>query len=141
MLDDAYGRYDDLEEADAELNPDEVKEMLVDARDYLVAAQDINGCIKEYAATFGAFYTVWALVTLYRTELPEVSIFAARFKEFMEKVRVLDASSDKASLLTGHDGASFKRPMEFLESYRGASTDLTPRTKRLEALHAHFRND
>lgn len=141
MLDAAYGRYDDLEEADVEVNPDEVKETLVAARDYLVATQDSNGCIKDHVATFGAFYTVWALVVLYRAELPEVPSFAARLKDFMEKTRVLDASDNKAALLTGEGGAAFKRPMEFLEAYRGASTDLTPRAKRLEAMRAFFRNE
>lgn len=94
MLDVAYGRYDDLEEADVEVNPDEVKETLVAARDYLVAAQDSNGCIKDHVATFGAFYTVWALVVLYRADLPEAPSFAARLKDFMEKTRVLDASDN-----------------------------------------------
>jgi hypothetical protein len=139
MLDAAYGRYDDLEEADTEINPDEVKEMLIAARDYLIAAQDCNGCIKDNITTFGAFYTVWALVALHRADLPDAGTFSVSLKGFIEKVKALDASSDKAALLTGEDGESFKLPMDFLESYRGASTDLTPRQKRLEALHAHFK--
>jgi hypothetical protein len=121
MLDAAYGRYDDLEEADVEVNPDEVKEALVDAREFLVAAQDSNGVIKEHAATFGAFYTLWAMVILHRAELPDAVSFAGRLKDFMEKAKLLDASEDKAVLLTGQNGAALKRPMEFLEAYRGAS--------------------
>lgn len=140
MLDVAYGRYDDLEEADIDVNPDEIKATLFAARDYLAAAQDTNACIKEHIATFGAFYTVWALVVLHRGELPDVPISAEQLKDFMEKVRTLDTSDSKAALLTGGDAAAFKRPMEFLESYRGASTDLTPRSKRLGALRAFFRN-
>jgi predicted CopG family antitoxin len=140
MLDAAYGGYDDLEEADVEVNPDEVKETLVAARDFLAAAQDSNGSIKDHVATFGAFYTVWALVVLHRAELPDAPGFAARLKDFMEKVRVLDTSDNKAALLTGEGGAALKRPMEFLEAYRGASTDLAPRTKRLEALRLFFLN-
>jgi hypothetical protein len=59
----------------------------------------------------------------------------------MEKARALDNSDNKAALLAGNGGAAFKRPMEFLDAYRGASTDLAPRAKRLEALRAFFRNE
>jgi hypothetical protein len=141
MLDAAYGRYDDLEEADVEVNPDEVKEAIVGAREFLVTAQDSNGVIKDDAATFGAFYTVWALIVLHGAELPDASSFAARLKDFMKKMKLLDSSEDKAALLTGEKAAALKRPMEFLEAYRGASTDLSPRTKRLNALRAFFRNE
>jgi hypothetical protein len=138
MLDNAYGQYDDLEEADTEVNPDDIKERFAAARDFLAAAQDCNGCIKEHVATFGAFYTVWALVSLHRDALPEAMVFADRLKQFMEKVRVLDASDSKADLLNGEQGPALKLPNDFLESYRGASTDLKPREKRLEALRTFF---
>lgn len=141
MLDTAYGRYDDLEEADVELNPDEVKETLTYAKEFLVAVQDNNGCIKDHIATFGAFYTVWALLILYRTDFTDIQNFASRLKEFMEKVKQLDTCEDKTTLLSSPNGAAYKRPMEFLEAYRGASTDLVPRTKRLEALRAFFRGE
>ena len=141
MLDAAYGRYDDLEEADLEMNPDEIKEALDAARDYLVAAQDSNDCIKDYVTTLGAFYTVWALVVLHRVDLPDVTEFAARLKDFMKTTKTLDTSTDKAALLSSVGGADFKHPLAFLDAYRGASTDLAPRTKRLEALRAFFRNE
>lgn len=141
MLDTAYAIYDDLEEADTEVNPDAVQEKIAASRDFLVLAQENNGCIKDYMTTFGAFYTVWALTVLFRDELPHVYSFAVTLKDFMEKVKLLDTSDNKAALLTGEGAAALKRPMEFLDAYRGASTDLTPRTKRLDALRAFFKNE
>ena len=141
MLDVAYGKYDDLEESDVEVVPDAVTDAVASARDFLAAAQNSNGCVKEYVSAFGAFYTVWALVVLHRTDLPDVVGFALRLGDFMEKVRTLDATEDKAAFLSDVGNAPFKRPMEFLEAYRGASTDLAPRTKRLAALRAFFRNE
>jgi len=53
----------------------------------------------------------------------------------------LDVAVDKAALLTGPDREHYKYPMAFLEGYRGASTDLPAREKRLAALRAYFRNE
>ncbi len=138
MLNDAYGRYDDLEEADVEVDPDGVKERFASAKQYLVAAQNQNACIKDYATTLGAFYTVWALVALHRADLPDSTVFAERFKSFMEKVKMLDTSSKKTDLLSGENSSDFEDPMAFLDAYRGASTDLAPRLKRFEALRNYM---
>ena len=139
-LDTAYAKYDDLEEADLAVDPDDVKERLNSAKDYINAMQDENGCIKAFAATLTAFYTLWAAVVLHRDVLPTASEFASLFSNFYKRVDELGTATDKAPLLTGNHAAQYKRAAEFLEGYR-ASTDLSPRTKRLEALLGFVRGD
>ena len=46
-LDDAYAKYDDLEELEVPIDPDEIKESLVEGKEYLIAMQDKNGCVKK----------------------------------------------------------------------------------------------
>src|SRR5205823_4880623 len=68
VLDAAYARYDDLEEADVDLDEDELKERLADVKSYLLAVQEKGGCVKAYATTFAVFYTLWAVIALYRNK-------------------------------------------------------------------------
>jgi hypothetical protein len=137
MLDDAYGKYDDLDECEEELDPDDVKERLQAAKGYLLAMQDANGCIKAYARSLAGFYTLWAVVALHRDRITDAPQFAAFFADFMSKVRELDSLEDPAAhaaRLTQPGGEDYRRPLEFLQASKGASTDLGPRVKRLDAL-------
>lgn len=139
MLDSAYGKYDDLEEGDFEIDEDDIKERLASTKEYLVAMQEANGCVKTYASTFAAFYTLWAIVVLHRTKLPEAANFAAIFMSFMMKAKELDAMDDpsvRSARITEAGGEAYRLPLEFLQASKGASTDLSPRSKRLDALLA-----
>ena len=77
-------------------------------------------------------------ITLHRSLLPQPTEFAGVFAEFREKVESLADASDKAALLNGPDSANYKLAAEFLQGYK-ASTDLTPRVKRLQALVSFIR--
>jgi len=46
-LDDAYATYDDPEESDLPISPDEIKDQLAEAKQYLLDMQMANGCIKR----------------------------------------------------------------------------------------------
>jgi hypothetical protein len=140
-LDAAYANYDDIEEADLPINEDDIREQLADAKQYLLDMQEANGCIKGYAATLAAFYTLWAAVVLHREVLGEAGPFARVFADFRQKVQELESAADRAAILQGPDGLRYKWASEFLDGYRGASTDLGPRTKRLEALLAFVRGE
>ena len=138
-LDAAYALYDDPEEQNIDIDLDDVTERLTSAKNYLLEVQNENGCIKEQAATFTAFYTLWCAVALHRNVLPAPARFAAQLADFLGKVKQLEAVESREALLTGPDRTAFQRAEEYLGGYRGASTDLGPRTKRLEALLAFIR--
>jgi hypothetical protein len=138
-LDAAYARYDDLEELEDPLDTEEILQKWSDGKSYLLAMQNANECVKQYATQLAAFYTLWSAVILHREELPDATEFAAIFAEFRQRVEELQQSQDKAALLTGASADRFRFPSDFLDAYRGASTDLAPRTKRLEALLNYVR--
>lgn len=141
VIDAAYAKYDDLEELDLPISPDEIKEQLDELKTFLYDAQQWNACVKQYANTFTAFYTLWALVVLYWDNLPEAPEFADEFASFMARVRELDAIEsfeERANRIQSPGGEAYRRPLEFLQASKGANTDITPRAKRLEALASHF---
>ena len=89
---------------------------------------------KAYAGTLAVSYTLWAAVVLHRSSLPEAAGFATIFANFREDAIAIDSAEDKAGLLAGPHGEDFKLAYEFLQNSKGASTDLGPSTRRLEAL-------
>ena len=120
-LDDAYATYDDPEESDLPIRPDDIKDQLVEAKQYLLDMQMANGCIKAYAGTLAVFYTLWAAVVLHRISLPEAAKFATIFANFREDASAIDSAGDKAGLLAGPHGEDFKLAYEFLQNSKGAS--------------------
>lgn len=133
-LDEAYAKYDDLDDTDSAINPDDVLERMNEVKNFLIAIEDTNGCVKDHATTFGTFYTLWSLVALSRKELPNAKVFAAKFVDFVKKVDKLNTLENRRELLSGRDADVYADPSAFLEASKGASTDLAPRQKRLEAL-------
>jgi hypothetical protein len=140
-LDAAYARYDELDELDEEVDTDQVGERVAVAKEYLLEAQNTNGCIKQHASTLAGFYTVWALVILHRELLPAAPEFAVLCSEFFTKVKELQDLEDITPLINGNHGLKYRRAAEFLSGYQGASTDLAPRIKRLESMLAFLRGE
>lgn len=134
-LDEAYSRLDDPDDSEWTIDTDQVITDLGLAKAYLKSMQDANGCIKQYASALAVFYTLWSAVVLHPDKLPkQPAELAATFAMFRERVDELSQAEDKAKLLKGDNAANYKFPNDFLEAYRGASTDLSQRSKRLEAL-------
>jgi hypothetical protein len=134
MLDDAYAKYDDLDENDAAPDTDEFKEKLQNTKIYLADMQDHNSCVKTYARQLAVFYTLWAVVALHREKIPDPKSFADYFAAFMSRVRELDGIEDTAARAAKvTEAAAYKLPLEFLQASKGASTDLAPRERRLVA--------
>ena len=114
-LDTAYGKYDDITELDEPIEPDDIKEQMSNAKQYIDAMQGVNSCVKKYASSLAVFYTLWAAVVLHRDRLPDPSRFAAIFADLREKVEQLKGAEDRASLLTGDKTAKYDIANTFLE--------------------------
>lgn len=126
-LDNAYAKYDDLEELETPVDTDVMAERVEGSKKYLSDVQDANAAVKTVAATLTSFYTLWVLVSLHHADLPPASKFAEVYVRFMTAVR--DASDNPAA---------DPNVQQYAQAARGASTDLAPRTRRLEALRAYI---
>ena len=57
-LDAAYAKFDDDAEAELDLDLDQVPESMAQAKAYLLAMQQANGCIRAHAGTLAVFSTL-----------------------------------------------------------------------------------
>ena len=132
-LDDLYGKYDDPSETLPELDQDEFLQRFTAVKNYLIEMNGQEGIVARYVKGFGHFYTLWAFVALTK-DLPSAPTIADRYKGFIEKVQTLAEQTDLEAFLRDAEAGEYTVPLTYLTSSRGASTDLGPRTQRLDAL-------
>jgi hypothetical protein len=134
-LDEAYAKYDDSDDEGVELDTEVFDTSLTSAKDFLVAMNAINGCVRGAAATVGAFYTLWSLVVLHRDEIPAATELAERYIMFTSIVARVRATANTAQLeLPGSQEAWREPALQYAKAMAGAHTDQAPRTMRLAAL-------
>ena len=134
-LDDLYGKYDDPSETVPELDQDEFLQRFAAAKNYLIEMDGEARSVASYAKGFGHFYTLWAFVALTK-ELPTAPTIADRYMGFIQKVQTLAEQADLEAFLRDAEAGKYTIPLTYLTNSRGASTDLGPRTQRLDALKA-----
>lgn len=132
-LDQRYAEYDDPQELYPDFSKEDFYEDLERAKKYATAVQESNQAITTYATSFANFYTLWGIISLNHDKL-SVQDFSRRYPEFMEKVNQLSGHENPSELLSGEDAQEYKKPFEYAQNIRGASTDLSGRQKRHEAL-------
>ncbi len=135
-LDDAYGKYDEID--DAEFEADSVIDSFNQAKLY-IDSMNFDGVVKTYASTLAAFYTLWCAVVLHRSELCPPEKFASVFQRFRQLVDELKSAENPSEFLVGEHADDYRIASKFLDAFGGASTDLTPRNDRLDALLAFVR--
>ena len=138
-IDDLYAKYDESSDAIPELPADDFDQRFSKVRSYL-AKMDSGGAISHYAKGYGDFYTLWASVALSGSgALPNPKEVARRYKAFMKKVERLGEQQNLEAFL--QNKKPYTLPWTYYNNSRGASTDLNPRTERLESLKASILRD
>jgi len=134
VLDDYYGKYDDLEEIEEPIDPEDVQAKLGRARAKLTAMEATNGSVSAAAKALFHIYTLWGVLVIHEQDLPDVAELATRYEEFMRLVEAASRAQDVNAWVA--EGADGKRALAFRywNATRGANTELRQRTERLEAL-------
>lgn len=134
-LDNLYAEYEDPSEttgsAEDEL-PDEVERVKAVISEILRREPELG----KYLKTYGHFYSLWAFLHLNRDGSVEIETIATNYRRFLASVTAVSGAADTAKVETAKEtgGSSWKAVLEYANYFRGASTDLTPRSKRHQAL-------
>jgi hypothetical protein len=134
-IDSVYANYDSMQEL-TDFSEEDFIEKLACAKNYIRDACESEPEISAYTKGFGNFFSLWAFVVLKQDLLPSATELAGKYKEFMKNVETLKNKRDPEQFLAEH-------PTEkdiYIDAYRyfrnsvGASTDISPRNNRHEAL-------
>jgi len=139
VLDELYAKYDLPSETVPEMNEDEVLEKFDTVKTHLLEMEQTNHSVTLYAKGFGNLYTLWSLIAL-TPSVVQIADLAPRYAEFMEKVEIAAKQIDIQAFLQANEHTDYSNVLTYLNNSRGASTDLTPRLARLEALRAAIVN-
>lgn len=116
-----------------EFDEDDYQQRLGRARNFVEEMENHNQVISRRSKALGHFYTLWCLIVL-NEELPTPAVLAEAYEGFMEKVEMLSNQEDIGSFLREADTKIYRLPFSYLDNFRGANTDLTPREQRYQAL-------
>lgn len=127
-LDSRYAYYDQIEDL-VELegfNPSQFSECLNSIKSFFEEMNIHNKCIDfQVSGSNNNFYTLWAYIRLYNPSDPHS--FADKYLQFLEKVSGITEENIESQVFD-------KNVLDYYQNSRGASTDLTQRKIRLDAL-------
>jgi uncharacterized protein DUF262 len=130
LLDEKYGEYEDPSESLTNFSATNFADWIEVLKDFLENIELENKCVSTHAKGLGNFYTLWSILALDWHELPDEENFAVVYSDFMEKVSEIT----RAKGLYMQDNSEYDNARMYYENARGASTDLSQRTMRLNAM-------
>jgi hypothetical protein len=131
-LDELYAKYDHPEDLDNPLDTEEFDARFEALKEFLRRVEDNGAAVTRNAPNLAHFYSLWAWIALC-PDLPEPDKFAEAYGKFMETVQSYGSGQDDA---TRDSGILEVVAQQYVEASRGATTDLSPRAIRFEALSA-----
>jgi uncharacterized protein with ParB-like and HNH nuclease domain len=132
-LDQMFASYDSPDETVSDFDQDSYEKEKVRIKSFLQEMEKINHCISITAKTANNLYPLWALVAL-NPGLQNPGSFAVRYADFMDQVRQVLGVEDPATILGDLLKSEAQSVLKYANNSKGAATDLTQRTARLEAL-------
>jgi len=127
-LDDIYANYDDILELSSFVEDDfhsEVERI----RSYISGAINVLPDLKSVYKVQSHFYTLWAYLFLDKNRLLPVEEFANKYNDFINATKVISTTSEEEHTSDYGDAIT-----SYAKHSKGASTDLTPRLNRYNAL-------
>ncbi|MFC1591243.1 DUF262 domain-containing protein [Thermodesulfobacteriota bacterium] len=138
FIDNIYGEYDSIEDLSS-FSEESFSGTLNLVKNYALLIEEHNSCVTEYAKGFGNFYSLWALISLNKENLPEPDVFANKYFEFMSKVDEFDKDKNPEKFFEEHiTDPSYKEPYKYFMATKGASTEDPQRMDRHESLMNHI---
>jgi Protein of unknown function DUF262 len=133
-LDELYALYDDVE-GNAQFSEGEFRQRFDAVKSYVRSMADADETVLNYTKQQANMYSLWAFVTTHREQMPGAPLFAQRYVAFMIRVDRLGEQLRAGAIpnSTGNDPA-----LAYAVNVRGASTDITPRQARRDALEAEL---
>jgi hypothetical protein len=136
-IDQIYADYDEIEDPDFPFDEEAFKETQSATKRRLLAMNQRNKCVEEYASTAAGMYTLWSFLVLNRRQLPSIAVLANKYKKFMGKVEEISAEAKRL----GEERIDQEAPnrfsrdaFEYFQNNQSATTELPQRQSRLDAL-------
>ena len=137
-LDALFAAYEDIDD-DLMLIEDDFANEVETAKGKISVILRLEPELRDYLKVQSHFYTLWAYICLEQDRYPGNEVFAPSYKAFLDVVGEILASPPEQAeevieLRQGAEVFGRQAILAYASNVRGASTDLTPRTRRYEGL-------
>ena len=133
-IDDFYARHEEPMEDEMGLDEDDFRTKIANTKKLLSAMQNANACVTTFAKTYGAFYTLWSVISLHADQLPVAEVIAPRYHTFMQKIEELAKQTDLDVFLQSQKAGAYTLAHRYFSNATGASTEEAQRAARHGAL-------
>lgn len=136
-LDQTYADYEDLAEVPTFIE-DNFRNEFESVKGYIIELTTLKPELIEFFKIQSHFYTLWGYLTVEKARRLSASDFAPRYFTFLSEVAGLIESLRAVDNPSGNEAAQpeLRAVVSYALNARGASTDLTPRQARHNALVA-----
>jgi hypothetical protein len=134
VLDDLYAKYDDPDDELENFSKDDFRTEYERTKGFLLVMERRDKTVTTWAKGFGTFYTLWAVIALHTAAETNLAEVANRYAAFMQQVDELAQQKDIDAFLKDDSVERYRLAYRYFDNARGASTDLTQRQARVDAL-------
>lgn len=139
-LDDFYARHEEPADDESGLDEAGFRTRIANTKALLSRMQGTNACITTFAQTYGAFYTLWSVISLHADQLAAAEIIAARYEKFMLRVEELAKQEDLDVFLQAQESGAYTLAHRYFSNSTGARTEEAQRLARHRALLTALQN-
>lgn len=132
QLDELYAKYDEPLETAESFDQENYEVKLSEYKEVLEKMQETNGVVAKYARTLAHMYTLWTVIVLNDILISPTEL-AERYEGFMNRIEYLRSQEDLSTFLQ-NEGEDYLLESKYFDGFRGATTDLSPRRQRYQAL-------
>ena len=134
-LDEIFAKYESPEETIDSFNEDEFWESTNRVKTYLNSMSEVNPLIFDFAKTANNLYSLWAFIALNRDLTVEYKLITDKYVTFMQNVTILNDGFYEELQSANENRPDLELEIKYYLNSKGASTDLTQRKNRFDALN------
>lgn len=135
-LDEIYAEYEEITE-NQDFIEEEFRSSISRTKTIISEILRAHPSIKDFLKVQSHFYSLWCYLSIINTNDIDPESFGAAYLSFMDKV---SAHLNHQGTSTEEDDHSQAAVIAYASHSRGATTDLSPRTQRHEALVSALKN-
>ena len=133
-IDTFYAQYEAPNETVENFDEDELKRSFGRVKEYLIKLEQENNIVTKYAKDVTNFYSLWAIVALNQSRLPETRSFLEKYSAFMDEVNKYRNNEYMRQVLSRLETPSFGASLLYYQNSIGARTESPQRIERHKAL-------
>lgn len=134
-IDSFHAAYDDPWETMPDFDEGLVRRQFEMSKDYALGLVGVEPTLREHIGNVTHMYTLWCLINL-NPQMPPVEEFAPEYAAFMNEAKMLQSPEFLEAVTSGIRTVKYKTSLDYYAGSHGASTDLSHRNGRYQALMA-----